>query len=59
VIERGGRIGLLLETAQEIRLGGERGGQDFDGGEATGQAEMPGGIDLAHPATPEQPFEAI
>ena len=53
MVERGGGARLLLEAAQAIGVGGERGGQDLDRHVAP-EPRIARAIDLAHAAGAER-----
>ena len=54
MVERGGAVRLALEAPQEVRIGGEHGGQDLDRRLAPGEVPVPGAPDLAHAAAPDE-----
>ena len=58
MIERSDGASLLLETPQAVGIGGERGGQNFDGDIAS-QTLIAGAINLAHAARADQRNEFV
>ena len=49
VVQDAGGLGLLLEAAQAIGVGGEGGGEDLDG-DVAAEARVLGAVDLPHAA---------